>query len=529
MIDDFIRNFLVKMGMQQTLDTFNNEWYELQASNKLNEDLIGSVPDIYLRNQVHAARFRPAGAGSRALTAATRAGVGEPPQDDGDRGRADAGRRREGAGHVGQVPPRARLPPHAPPGTGSSRRHNRAKAAQALTPLSQHTPPQRVVVEKKRLMTDLKRLRQHYATYEPLLEELRGKYESAMKEKTLMRLERDRLRARATSLEGTLKTLEENEARSPTRGPTAAGSRAPASKAGGTRRSRLSVAGAASMGRDRGDIGSRAVTTASRATRTGRGALPMGAPHPDDSRLPAPEFENPFAAVEYAPTQAESFSMIKTFKGHLQGVAAVAFHPKKSIVATASDDETWKLWTCPDGELIMSGEGHEDWVAGIEFHPGGKVRLFPRPPSTCPVCLTPPPCPQMLATGSGDGTVKVWDLLSAQCRATFSEHTQAVWDVAFHHEGDFLISASMDQGCKMWDLNSGRARQTFRGHVDSVNAVCFQPFSNSICTGSGDKTVSLWDIRSGLCVQTLYGHKNACNHVAFNLRVRAASPCREPL
>lgn len=46
------------MGMQQTLDTFNNEWYELQASNKLNEDLIGSVPDIYLRNQVRSSRSR---------------------------------------------------------------------------------------------------------------------------------------------------------------------------------------------------------------------------------------------------------------------------------------------------------------------------------------------------------------------------------------------------------------------------------------------------------------------------------------
>lgn len=232
-------------------------------------------------------------------------------------------------------------------------------------------------------MTDLKRLRQHYSTYEPLLEELRGKYESAMKEKTLMRLERDRLRARASSLEGTLKTLEENEGRGSTRGPIAGGSRPPASKAGGTRRSRLSVAGAASVGRDRGGTASRGVTAAGRASRAGRGARPLGAAHPDDSRLPAPEFENPFAATEFAPTQAESFSMTKTFKGHLQGVAAVAFHPKKSIVATASDDETWKLWTCPDGELIMSGEGHEDWVAGIEFHPGGKVRLSPsiRPPA----------------------------------------------------------------------------------------------------------------------------------------------------
>lgn len=39
--------------------------------------------------------------------------------------------------------------------------------------------------------------------------------------------------------------------------------------------------------------------------------------------------------------------------------------------ATASDDSTWKLWGLPDGDIIMSGEGHTDWVAALDFHPGG--------------------------------------------------------------------------------------------------------------------------------------------------------------
>jgi WD40 repeat protein len=51
----------------------------------------------------------------------------------------------------------------------------------------------------------------------------------------------------------------------------------------------------------------------------------------------------------------------KTFKGHMMSISAVDMHPKKSIVATASDDFTWKIWTVPNGDLIMSGEGHKDW------------------------------------------------------------------------------------------------------------------------------------------------------------------------
>ena len=49
----------------------------------------------------------------------------------------------------------------------------------------------------------------------------------------------------------------------------------------------------------------------------------------------------------------------KTFKGHMMSVSALDMHPKKSIVATASDDFTWKIWTVPNGDLIMSGEGHK--------------------------------------------------------------------------------------------------------------------------------------------------------------------------
>lgn len=75
--------------------------------------------------------------------------------------------------------------------------------------------------------------------------------------------------------------------------------------------------------------------------------------------------------------------------------------PPQAIVATVSDDETWKVWSVPDCDLLMSGEGHRDWVSGVDFHPHGT----------------------MLATGAGDSTVKVWDILQV-FRQSVSDETR---------------------------------------------------------------------------------------------------------
>lgn len=60
-------------------------------------------------------------------------------------------------------------------------------------------------------------------------------------------------------------------------------------------------------------------------------------------------------------------------QGHLLSVANLALHPTKPILVTASDDKTWKMWHMPGGDLIMCGEGHKDWVAGVDFHPAGEA------------------------------------------------------------------------------------------------------------------------------------------------------------
>lgn len=56
-MDDFLRNFFVKMGLSRTCEAFEAEWYEMKATGRL--DGSSPVPDVYLRNAVSGARLRP--------------------------------------------------------------------------------------------------------------------------------------------------------------------------------------------------------------------------------------------------------------------------------------------------------------------------------------------------------------------------------------------------------------------------------------------------------------------------------------
>ena len=401
-VDDFIRNFLIKAGMKRTLDNFNAEWYEMQSKGRLPAEISSAVPDIYLRNDELDEQARVL---------------------------------REQVDKMRQVASRAQA-------TWDKFRKERD---------FHRMHHKRVVQEKNKLINDLKRVRNHLRSYEPVIEELKAKHGAAMKEKMLIKLERDRLKARVKVLEEQVANLSKSAEESPSPPKTR------------------------------------------HATRTVR----KEAIFPNDS------VANPFSSVEFDPSQVSNYKTRKTYKGHLNSIAAIAFHPKKPIFATASDDETWRLWTAPDSELIMSGEGHTGWVSGLHFHPHGSH----------------------LVTSSGDSTVKIWEFAQARCTHTFTEHTQAVWGCEFHHGGDFIASCSMDHTVRIWDVISGRCRQSLRGHVDSVNACKWQPYTNNVCTVSGDKTVSVWDARSGLCVQTLYGHTNSCNDLAVTVRGDCVASC----
>ncbi|MEG4353212.1 AAA-like domain-containing protein [Microcoleus sp. LAD1_D3] len=180
---------------------------------------------------------------------------------------------------------------------------------------------------------------------------------------------------------------------------------------------------------------------------------------------------------------------------HSSFVYSVAFSPDGKTLASASWDNTIKLWNLQSQKPIATLTGHSDSVRSVAFSPDGKT----------------------LATASDDKTIKLWDLQSQKPIATLAGHSDSVNSVAFSPDGKTLASASWDNTSKLWNLQSQKPIATLLGHQSSVNSVAFSPDGKTLATASsGDNTIKLWNLQSQKPIANLLGHSNSVNSVTFS-------------
>jgi dipeptidyl aminopeptidase/acylaminoacyl peptidase len=100
-----------------------------------------------------------------------------------------------------------------------------------------------------------------------------------------------------------------------------------------------------------------------------------------------------------------------------------------------------------------------------------------------------------IATASDDETARVWDAESGKPLAVLQGHAGDVVSVAFSPDGRRIATASADQTARLWDADSGKQLVVLEGHTDLVNSVAFSPDGRRIATASWDNTARLWIAR----------------------------------
>ncbi|OJJ65575.1 hypothetical protein ASPBRDRAFT_100228, partial [Aspergillus brasiliensis CBS 101740] len=95
---------------------------------------------------------------------------------------------------------------------------------------------------------------------------------------------------------------------------------------------------------------------------------------------------------------------------------------------------------------------------------------------------------QLLASGSGDCTIKLWNAATGALKHTLKGHSESVYSVAFSNDGQLLASSSYDSTIKLWDTATGALKYTLEGHSKSVDSVAFSNNGQLLASGSGDCT-----------------------------------------
>lgn len=160
-----------------------------------------------------------------------------------------------------------------------------------------------------------------------------------------------------------------------------------------------------------------------------------------------------------------------TLKGHTDNVKALAFTPEGQTLASGSDDGTIRLWETSTGTEILKLQPAGK-TSALAFSMDGKI----------------------LASVSSSIQIQLWDTATGKQLTPLKGQNGFVNVLAFSANSKILASGSRDGTVRLWDIATGAKLSTLKGHVDWVNALAFSSEGKSLASGSSDGAIFLWNV-----------------------------------
>lgn len=185
------------------------------------------------------------------------------------------------------------------------------------------------------------------------------------------------------------------------------------------------------------------------------------------------------------------------FRGHEKPVVSVVFASDGRCFASGSRDGTIRVWDAASGVQVLRLDGHRDGVQCVAYSPDGR----------------------RLASASRDRTVRLWDSARGTELACLRGHLERVWCIAFSPDGRYLLSGGDDWTLRIWDIERAVEVRCCRlrglSEQGAVLSVAFAPDGRHFLSGLADGTIRIWDTTGAVAPGRLLGHEGAVDGLAF--------------
>lgn len=203
-------------------------------------------------------------------------------------------------------------------------------------------------------------------------------------------------------------------------------------------------------------------------------------------------------ALTFVPNTNAEYYFYTPLYGHSDYVYCITFSPDGSILASGSADNTIRIWDTSSAKTKKILKGHTRRINSVVFYNSIEKQKM------------------LLASCSDDGSIRIWDTDTGNTMQILNPNAGKVHSVAFSPNENILASGSSDGVIRFWDVNSGKTVKTFSQHKSPVNKVRFSPNGKILASCGNDGSIRLWDIVSGNNTQTIAGHIGIVHDMMFS-------------